>query len=84
LYSVSKDDLPHLPVGNCAEANLVSRIPAPSINASSIPPIAAEPNMATGPSVMSQEINITQINTRHLKINKYKKKNIKRMHLKYL
>lgn len=39
------------PVGNCEEANLVSRIPAPSINASRIPPMAAEPNMATGPSM---------------------------------
>lgn len=39
------------PVGSCEEANLVSRIPAPSINASRIPPMAAEPNMATGPSM---------------------------------
>lgn len=37
------------PVGNCEEANLVSRMPAPSINASRIPPMAAEPTMATGP-----------------------------------
>ena len=40
----------HSPVGNCDEANLVRRIPAPSINANSMPPIAAEPTMATGPS----------------------------------
>lgn len=60
-FFIFLNDLPHLPVGNCAEANLVSRIPAPSINASSIPPIAAEPNMATGPSVMRQEMNITQV-----------------------
>lgn len=32
------------------EANLVSRIPAPSIKARRIPPIAADPTMATGPS----------------------------------
>lgn len=43
------------PVGNCEEANLVSKIPAPSINASRIPPIAAEPNMAIGPSTEEQE-----------------------------
>lgn len=32
------------------EANLVKRIPAPSIKARRIPPIAADPTMATGPS----------------------------------
>lgn len=37
------------PVGSCAEANLVSKIPAPSIKANRMPPMAAEPNMATGP-----------------------------------
>lgn len=42
------------PVGNCEEANLVSRIPAPSINAKRIPPMAAEPTMATGPSAIDQ------------------------------
>lgn len=42
------------PVGNCEEANLVSRIPAPSINASRIPPMAAEPTIATGPSTEEQ------------------------------
>lgn len=40
----------HKPVGSCAEANLVSKIPAPSIKANRMPPMAAEPNMATGPS----------------------------------
>lgn len=40
----------HTPVGSCAEANLVSRIPAPSIKANRMPPMAAEPTMATGPS----------------------------------
>jgi hypothetical protein len=37
-------------LGNCAEANLVSKIPAPSIKARRMPPIAADPTMATGPS----------------------------------
>lgn len=50
------------PVGNCAEANLVSKIPAPSIKASRIPPIAAEPTMATGPSVDTRN----SFNTRNL------------------
>lgn len=40
----------HTPVGSCAEANLVSRIPAPSIKANRMPPMAAEPTIATGPS----------------------------------
>lgn len=40
----------HIPVGSCAEANLVSKIPAPSIKANRMPPMAAEPTMATGPS----------------------------------
>lgn len=39
-----------LPFGNCADANLVNRIPAPSIRARRIPPIAADPTMAIGPS----------------------------------
>lgn len=39
-----------LPFWNCAEANLVKRMPAPSIKARRIPPIAADPTMATGPS----------------------------------
>lgn len=46
------------PVGNCDEANLVSKIPAPSINASRTPPMAAEPTMATGPSKDEQEVVI--------------------------
>lgn len=41
---------PYSPFGSCDEANLVRRIPAPSISASSMPPIAAEPTIATGPS----------------------------------
>ena len=45
----------HVPVGNCDEANLVSKMPAPSIKASSMPPIAAEPTMATGPSARTEE-----------------------------
>lgn len=40
----------HTPVGSCADANLVSKIPAPSIKANRMPPMAAEPTMATGPS----------------------------------
>jgi hypothetical protein len=47
LYYKEKEDSP---LGNCAEANLVNKIPAPSIKASRMPPIAAEPTMATGPS----------------------------------
>lgn len=46
----------YLPVGNCDEANLVSRIPAPSIKANRMPPMAAEPTMATGPSEEEQRI----------------------------
>lgn len=49
------------PVGNCEEANLVSNIPAPSINASRIPPMAAEPTMATGPSTEQQGVLILYI-----------------------
>lgn len=48
---IKKSPKYYSPVGSCEEANLVSRIPAPSINASRIPPMAAEPNMATGPSM---------------------------------
>lgn len=45
------------PVGNCEEANRVSRIPAPSINANRIPPMAADPTMATGPSMDEQGLS---------------------------
>lgn len=50
LITVCLHQKHHSPVGICEEANLVSKIPAPSINASRIPPIAAEPTIATGPS----------------------------------
>lgn len=43
------------PVGNCEEANLVSKIPAPSIKPSRMPPMAAEPIIATGPSTEEQD-----------------------------
>lgn len=55
LFSFFEYQMHHSPVGNCEEANLVSKIPAPSINASRIPPMAADPTMATGPSTEEQE-----------------------------
>lgn len=53
------------PVGNCEEANLVSKIPAPSINASRIPPMAAEPTIATGPSTEEQSVLMHHKHTVH-------------------
>ncbi len=53
----------------------MSRIPAPSINASSIPPIAAEPTIATAPSVTRQKINTTYINTGYAFLKRVKKMN---------
>lgn len=51
------------PLGNCAEANLVNKIPAPSIKARRMPPIAADPTMATGPSeyINNKEIALIEI-----------------------
>lgn len=51
------------PLGNCAEANLVNKIPAPSIKARRMPPIAADPTMATGPSeyINNKEITLIEI-----------------------
>lgn len=49
------------PLGNWAEANLVNKIPAPSIKARRMPPIAADPTMATGPSGYINNKQITLI-----------------------
>lgn len=46
-------------MGNCAEANLVNKMPAPSIKARRMPPIAAEPTMATGPSEYNGHREVT-------------------------
>lgn len=56
LFIFHTRQLCYSPVGNCEEANLVSRIPAPSIRASRMPPMAAEPTMATGPSAEEKAI----------------------------
>lgn len=67
LITVCLHQKHHSPVGICEEANLVSKIPAPSINASRIPPIAAEPTIATGPSTEKH----TRRSPRHKNIQKW-------------
>lgn len=50
------------PLGNCEEANLINKMLAPAIKARRMPPIAADPATATGPSedISNKEVTIKE------------------------